>query len=165
MAEKDANTIEQIKDVIYQSCLYQDDLDWSSWLGLCSDDYHYAIRAFSPEIRADMEYMGGGLEYMKSLTEMLPKHNTDNSPLKRHCTVYKVEIADDGKSASATSSFVVYQTMLDGINSHVDAGESRLFLVGRYNDKFQISDGGVKFSDREVRLDTRRLDKGSHWPI
>jgi len=165
MADSDANTIEQIKDKIYQSCLYQDDLRWGDWLDMCADSYHYAIRAFSPQIRADMEYMGGGLEYMRSLTEMLPKHNTDNSPLKRHCTVYTVDVADDGKSATAVTSFVVYQTQLDGINSHVDAGETRLFIVGRYNDKFVVNKDGVKFTEREVRLDTRRLDKGSHWPI
>ncbi|MBX2870378.1 MAG: nuclear transport factor 2 family protein [Acidiferrobacterales bacterium] len=165
MAENHASIVEQVKGLIYQSCLYLDDHQWSDWLDLSADDYHYAVRAYSPEISADMEYMGGGLEYMRSLTQMLPKHNTDNSPLKRHCTVYKVDIADDGKSASAVSSFVVFQTMLDGINSHVDAGESRLFMIGRYNDKFEINGDGVKFTDREVRLETRRLDKGSHWPI
>jgi methanesulfonate monooxygenase small subunit len=37
--------------------------------------------------------------------------------------------------------------------------------VGRYNDKFVIDGNDVKFIEREVRLDTRRLDKGTHWPI
>ncbi|MFV0368647.1 MAG: hypothetical protein ACK5KM_09325, partial [Hyphomicrobiaceae bacterium] len=68
-------------------------------------------------------------------------------------------------SAEAVSSFVIYQNMLDGVNSHLDAGESRLFLVGKYYDKFKIEDGKVKFVKREVRLDNRRLDKGSHWPL
>ncbi len=165
MAEQNANLVEQIKGVIYQTCLHQDDMNWNDWLDLCEDDYHYSIKAFSPEIQADMTYLGGSKEHIKSLTDMLPKHNTDNSPLKRHCTVYTVDVADDGKSASAITSFVVYQTMLDGINSHVDAGESRLFLVGRYEDKFSINGSGVRFAERVARLDTRRLDKGSHWPI
>ncbi len=55
--------------------------------------------------------------------------------------------------------------MLDGVNSHIDAGESHLFLVGKYLDKLKIENGEAKFVEREVRLDTRRLDKGSHWPI
>ena len=63
------------------------------------------------------------------------------------------------------SSVVVYQTQLDGINSHVDAGESKVFLVGRYFDKFRISGGAAKFVEREVKLDTRKLDKGTHYPI
>jgi glycosyltransferase involved in cell wall biosynthesis len=36
--------------------------------------------------------------------------------------------------------------MLDGINSHIDAGENRLFMVGRYNDKFLIK------NDKELKL-------------
>ena len=55
--------------------------------------------------------------------------------------------------------------MLDGINSHIDAGENRLFMVGRYNDKFILENGTAKFLEREVRLETRRLDKGSHYLI
>ena len=55
--------------------------------------------------------------------------------------------------------------MLDGINSHIDAGENRLFMVGRYNDKFVINDQNAMFVEREVRLETRRLDKGSHYLI
>ena len=47
----------------------------------------------------------------------------------------------------------------------VDAGDTRLFLVGKYLDKFRIDGDTAKFVEREVRLDTRRLDKGSHWPI
>ena len=165
MAANGIDTTERVKGTIYKACIHLDDMNWEGWLNLCDDDFNYMIRAFSPEIQADMTYLGGTKAHMKSLTEMLPKHNTDNSPLKRHCTVYDVEVAEDGKSASAITSFAVYQTMLDGINSHIDAGESRLFLVGRYNDKFAIEGDDIKFVEREVRLDTRRLDKGSHWPI
>ena len=99
------------------------------------------------------------------MTKLLPKHNTDHSPLRRHTTVYAVDLAEDAKSAKAVSSFVVYQNMLDGVNSHIDAGESRLFLIGKYYDEFKIEDGRAHFVKREVRIDNRRLDKGSHWPI
>jgi methanesulfonate monooxygenase small subunit len=99
------------------------------------------------------------------MVKQLPKHNTDHSPLKRHATVYTVDIGADGNTASAVTSFVVYQNMLDGVNSHIDAGESRLFLVGRYIDTLKLEDGKARFVKREVRLENRRLDKGSHWPI
>lgn len=156
---------EEIKGLIYKACLYQDDLDWDAWLGLCDEDFQYSICAYSPEIQADMIYLSGDREYMQSLTGMLPKHNSDHSPLKRHCVAYDVTIAEDGHSATAISSVTVFQTQLDGINSHVDAGESRLFLVGRYHDKFSVNGSDIKFTERKTRLDTRRLDKGSHWPI
>ena len=156
---------EQIKGVIYKACLYQDDLNWNAWLALCDETFRYRICAYSPEIRADMTYMDGDRESMKNLTSMLPKHNTDHSPLKRHCVAYDVTVSADGRSATATTSLTVFQTQLDGINSHMDAGETRLFLVGRYHDKFSINGDDIKFTERETRLDTRRLDKGSHWPI
>ena len=102
---------------------------------------------------------------MESLIKLLPKHNTDHSPLSRHTSVCTVEVDADGKNATAVSSVAVYQHLLDGTNSHVDSGESRLFLVGKYIDKFRIEEGRPVFVDREVRLQNRRLDKGSHWPI
>jgi methanesulfonate monooxygenase small subunit len=55
--------------------------------------------------------------------------------------------------------------MHDGINSHIDSGETRLFLVGKYLDKFKISGEDAILTEREVRLDTRRLDKGTHHLI
>ena len=90
---------------------------------------------------------------------------TDIVALTRHTTVYMVDLSDNAQSAKALSSVVVYQSMLDGINSHVDAGESRLLLVGKYLDTFTIENGKRSFLTREVRLENRRLDKDSHWPI
>jgi methanesulfonate monooxygenase small subunit len=99
------------------------------------------------------------------MVKLLPKHNTDHSPLTRHTSVYTVDVDEKEHSAKAVSSVIVYQNMLDGINSHIDAGESRLFLVGKYLDTFRIKDDKAKFVSREVRIENRRLDKGSHWPI
>ena len=97
--------------------------------------------------------------------DMLPKPNTAHSPLHRHTSVYSIDISDDGKSAAAVSSVTIYQNMLDGINSHLDSGESRLFVIGKYVDQFTIVNGVPKFTNRETKLDNRRLDKGSHWPL
>lgn len=157
-----ANTV---RDTIYKATLALDDQKWDDWLDLCEDEFHYAIKAFSPEINKDMIYLQGSRKDMSTMMRMLPKHNTDHSPLKRHTSVYTVDVSPDAKSATAVSSFVVYQNMLDGINSHIDAGESRLFLVGRYYDTFKLDGDKARFVKREVRLDNRRLDKGSHWPI
>ncbi|MEP3265056.1 MAG: nuclear transport factor 2 family protein [Hyphomicrobiales bacterium] len=154
-----------VRDTIYRATIALDGQEWHDWLALCSEDYYYIITSFSPEINKDMIYMEGDLKEMTSIIDLLPKHNTDHSPLRRHTSVYTVDVAEDGKSASAVSSFVVYQNMLDGNNSHIDSGESRLFLVGKYIDDFVIENDQVKFLKREVKLDNRRLDKGSHWPI
>jgi methanesulfonate monooxygenase small subunit len=85
--------------------------------------------------------------------------------LTRHTSVYTVDVDNAAHCAKAISSVVVYQNLLDGINSHIDAGESRLFLVGKYIDTFKIENEKATFLSREVRIENRRLDKGSHWPI
>jgi methanesulfonate monooxygenase small subunit len=165
MTGNGTDTTDMVKNTIYKACLYLDDQKWSDWLDLCDKNFQYTVKAYSPEIGRDMIYMSGSRDDLATLTQMLPKHNTDHSPLKRHATVYAVDMDKNGETATAVTSFVAYQTMFDGINSHIDAGETRLFLVGRYIDKLRFDGGQVKFVEREVRLENRRLDKGSHWPI
>jgi methanesulfonate monooxygenase small subunit len=165
MSTQANDIVNAVKDTIYRACLLLDDQRWKEWLALCSDDFQYAIRAYSPEIRYDMTYFSADRRRLQDVVETLPKHNTDHSPLKRHATVYAVDVDKQGKSATAVTSLVVYQNLLDGTNAHIDAGDTRLFLVGRYLDKFRLDNGTPKFIEREVRLETRRLDKGSHWPI
>lgn len=154
-----------VRDTIYRSTVLLDKQDWDGWLAHCGDDFQYAIRSWSPEINKDMTYLALDRKGVANMVKLLPKHNTDHSPLTRHTSLYTVEVDDATNSAKATSSVIVYQNLLDGINSHIDAGESRLFLVGKYNDTFKIEGDRAVFASREVRLETRRLDKGSHWPI
>lgn len=154
-----------VRDTIYRSTVLLDRQDWDGWLAHCDDNFNYAIRAWSPEINKDLTYLALDRNGLASMVKLLPKHNTDHSPLTRHTSVYTVDVDNGAHSAKAISSVIVYQTLLDGINSHIDAGESRLFLVGKYNDTFKIEDDKAIFLSREVRIENRRLDKGSHWPI
>lgn len=155
----------KIERAIYEASMALDNNNWAGWLSLCDEEFNYKITAFSPEINKDMIYFEHNKGELANLLDMLPKHNTDHSPLFRHTSVYTVDVSESGTEARATSSVVVFQNMLDGVNSHLDSGESRLFLVGRYHDTFTITDGVVKFVTRETRLENRRLDKGSHYPI
>ena len=155
----------KIEKTIYKAALALDENNWSAWFELCDETFTYAITSFSPEINKQMTYFSGDKKELVGLMDMLPKHNTDHSPLHRHTSDYSVDIADDGKSATAVSSVTIYQNMLDGINSHLDSGESRLFVIGKYVDQFTIVNGVPKFTNRETKLDNRRLDKGSHWPL
>ena len=165
MAESQLPVAEIVRNTIYKACILLDDERWHEFLECCDTSFQYDIRAYSPEINYDMTYFSGNLKELTAMMTTLPKHNTDHSPLKRHVSVYTVETSVDGETATSISSFLVYQNMLDGINSHIDAGENRLFMVGRYNDKFSIKNNCAKFVEREVRLETRRLDKGSHYLI
>ena len=154
-----------IRSTIYEASLALDECRWNDWLALCDDEFYYAIKAYSPEIHYDVTYLDGSHPELVSMCELLPKHNTDHSPLSRHTVVYRVAVDEDGASASAVSSVAVYRTILDGMASHVEAGSANLFLVGKYHDRFKLDNGNARFVERIVRLDTRRLDKGSHWPI
>ena len=165
MSSNDFNSVEKVKDTIYRSCLYLDDEQWTKWLELCRENFNYKITSYSPEIRRDMVYLAGNHDELRSMTDMLPKHNTDHSPLKRHAVIYTVDMSENGASAEAVTSVVIYQTMLDGVNSHIDSGETRLFCVGRYIDSLVIEGDRAKLVSREMRLENRRLDKGSHWPL
>lgn len=160
-----SNQNDVIRSTIYEASLALDECRWDDWLALCDEEFHYAIKAFSPEIHYDMTYLDGSRAEMQSMCEMLPRHNSDHAPLSRHTVVYRVTVDEDGAGASAVSSLAVYRTILDGMASHVEAGSSGLFLVGKYHDRFRIEAGSAKFVERIVRLDTRRLDKGTHWPI
>ncbi len=154
-----------VRETIYRSTIMLDQQDWDGWLARCDDRFQYAIRSWSPEINKDLTYLALDRNGLASMVKLLPKHNTDHSPLTRHTSVYTVDVDDGSKSAKAVSSVIVYQNLLDGINSHIDAGESRLFLVGKYLDTFTIEGDKAMFLSREVRIENRRLDKGSHWPI
>jgi methanesulfonate monooxygenase subunit beta len=154
-----------VRDTIYRSTILLDQQNWNEWLAYCDEGFQYAIRSWSPEINKDMTYLALDRNGLASMVKLLPKHNTDHSPLTRHTSVYTVDVDEASQSAKAVSSVIVYQNLLDGINSHIDAGESRLFLVGKYIDTLKIESSRALFLSREVRIENRRLDKGSHWPI
>lgn len=154
-----------VRELIYRAGLLLDGERFGEWLGLCAPEFVYRITAYSPEIGKEMTWLEHDRAGMATLIEMLPRHNTDHGLLSRHATVYSVEMDGEGDAASAVTSFACYRTMLDGINSHLDAGETRLFLIGKYHDRFRLEAGRPLFVERTVRLDTRRMDKGSHYPI
>jgi methanesulfonate monooxygenase subunit beta len=154
-----------VEELIYQACLLLDEGKFAEWLGLCASGFRYRITTYSPEIRKEMTWYEQDLPGLQGMVEMLPKHNTDHGRLTRHATVYKVDVDPSRNEARATTSFACYRTMLDGINSHIDAGETQLFLIGRYYDRLHNGSDGLRFLERNVFLDTRRLDKGSHYPI
>lgn len=158
-------TCETVRDTIYKATMMLDDQKWDDWMSLCDEEFQYSITSWSPEINYNMTYLAATKTELRHLIDLLPKHNTDHSPLHRHTTVYSVSPSEDGKTATAVSSVVIFQNMLDGTQSHIDAGESRLFLIGRYLDTLKIEDGKSTFLSRELKLDNRRLDKGSHWPL
>lgn len=143
---------------MYRSCLALDEKNFAGYLDLCDPAFHYAITAYSPEIRKEMTWLEHDKEGMKTLFTNLPKHNSDHSPLSRHSTVYTVEQDEAKQQAKVVSALQVYRTALDG-------GATELFAVGKVYDTITFNGGSPKLLDRNIRLDTRMLGFGYHIPF
>lgn len=152
------DTDKEIVELIYRSCINLDNQDFAQWLDQCTREFRYTITTYSPEIRKEMVWLDHDREGMEGLFKMLPKHNSDHSPLTRHASVYLVEYDEDRKEALVITSLVVYKTQLDG-------GATELFAVGKYFDRVSLEGDGPLFASRNVRLDTRELGIGSHIPL
>lgn len=147
-----------VRGLIYRSCLRLDEGDFPGWLDLCAPEFRYTITAYSPEIRKEMTWLDHDRDGMEGLFKMLPKHNSDHSPLTRHASVYVVDLDEEGNEATAITSVVVYKTALDG-------GATDLFAVGKYFDTVNLEGEVPLLAGRNVRLDTRELGIGSHFPL
>ena len=66
--------------------------NWNGWLAALRREFQYAIRSWSPEINKDMTYLALDRKGLASMVKLLPKHNTDHSPLTRHTSVYTVDV-------------------------------------------------------------------------
>ncbi len=147
-----------ISELICNSCVTLDDKRFSAYLDLCDPAYRYKITAYSPEIRKDMVWLEHDKAGMQSLFANLPKHNSDQSPLTRHVTVYTVKEDAAAGQAQVISALQVFRTTLDG-------GVTELFAVGKLHDQVSHTDVGPRLLAREVRLQTRMLGFGYHIPF
>ena len=135
-----------------------DDKQFNAYLELCDPAYHYKITAYSPEIRKDMTWLEHDRAGMQALFTNLPKHNSDQSPLTRHVTVYTVKEDAATQQAQVISALQVFKTALDG-------GATELFAVGKLHDLISLSGEAPMLLAREVRLQTRMLGFGYHIPF
>ena len=147
-----------ISELICTSCMTLDDKQFSAYLDLCDPAYTYKITAYSPEIRKDMTWLEHDKAGMQALFANLPKHNSDQSPLTRHVTVYTVKEDAATQQAQVVSALQVFKTSLDG-------GATELFAVGKLHDLISLAGEVPKLLAREVRLQTRMLGFGYHIPF
>jgi methanesulfonate monooxygenase small subunit len=150
---------EAVRDLIYRGIVKLDANDFAGWLELCAPHFHYTISAWSPEIRREVIWLDHDREGMANLIKLLPRHNSDQTPLTRHATVYTIDVdAGQSSSARAITSVAIYATQLDG-------GATDLWALGRYHDVIAFGPDGARLARRVVRLETRNLGIGKHWPL
>jgi methanesulfonate monooxygenase small subunit len=148
----------QVEELVYRVALLLDGGEFQAYLDLCAPDFQYVIGAYSPEIRREMVWLDHDKPALQSLFDTLPRHNSDHTPLSRHVTLYTVDAAPDGDTASAVSALQVFRTALDG-------GATELYAVGKIYDTVSVSGGAARLTRRRIRLDTRMLGIGSHIPL
>lgn len=147
-----------VRDLGYRAAELLDAEEWDAWLDLCAPGFTYAIVAYSPEIRRDMIWLEHDLAGIRNLVMLLPKHYSDLSRFTRHVSVYRAAPADDG-SWNVLTSVAMYRTELDG-------GATSLFAIGKYSDVVVAAeDGRAAFARRTLRLETRALGMGTHYPL
>lgn len=147
----------RIEEFIYSTCMLMDEKDFPGFMALCDPEFRYRLSAYSPEIQKEMTWLDRDRkEFEEFLLKMLPKHNSDRSPLTRNATVYKVEM--NGDTAKVTSALQIFKTPLDG-------GATSLFAVGKYVDTVAMEGGELRLKERWVKLDTRDLGWGYHVPF
>ncbi len=148
----------RVRSLIYRGCLLLDQNDFKGWLDLCAQDFHYTVSTYSPEIRREQIWLDHDHEGMSGLIRMLPKHNSDQTPLTRHATVYTVDHDGAANEARVVTSVAIFATALDG-------GETTLFALARYHDVVDLAGVEPRLKRRTVRLETRSLGIGKHWPL
>src|SRR5262249_56860493 len=126
-AASDGRVAQQVATLIYRGCLLLDQNDFKGWLDLCAPDFHYTVSTWSSEIRREQIWLDHDHDGMANLIRMLPRHNSDQTPLTRHATVYTVDQDADGREVRAVTSVAIFTTSLDG-------GETTLFALARYHD-------------------------------
>lgn len=147
-----------ISELISRSCMTLDDKRFNDYLDLCDPAYRYRITAYSPEIRKEMTWLEHDRAGMQLLFNNLPRHNSDQSPLTRHVTVYTVTEDEATGRADVISALQVFRTSMDG-------GATELFAVGKVHDKVSLAGDTPRLLDRNVRLQTRMLGYGYHIPF
>jgi hypothetical protein len=71
-------------------------------------------------------------------------------------TVYT--IVEGAAETVVVTAVAIYRTTLDG-------GETKLFAIGRYTDALAHTVDGWRFRSRDLRLETRSLGIGTHYPL
>jgi methanesulfonate monooxygenase small subunit len=148
----------EVRDLVYRICLMLDQNQFVEWLDHCTPDFRYTISAWSPEIRREQTWLDHDLDGIRNLMKLLPKHNSDQTPLTRHASVYTVDYDPGRNEADVVTSVVIFATALDG-------GASEVWAVARYHDVVSLEGGSARLRRRVVRLETRSLGIGKHWPL
>ncbi len=144
-----------IADLVQSTARLLDSEDFSGWLALFDENCEYEITAYSPEIRRQMSWWKSDRASLEKTLKEIPRHVRDPG---RHLHVVTPNLFEMSKeSARVLSSFAAFRTGSDG--------ETRLYVVGRYEDSLVKKSGGWRYAIHKVVLETRLLQGFTHVPL
>lgn len=143
--------------LIFNSAMTLDAEKYKAHLELCTEDFHYSVVTYSPDLGKDMTWLDHGRKSLQDMFTMISQHVRLKGKFKRHVSVYTVDRDTAAGTAQVLSSVLLIHTDQNGA--------SKLFAAGQYEDT--VDTGGEKplLKKRVVRLDTRDLSPGIHVPI
>lgn len=150
---------DDLRQLIYRSCLTLDAEDFDGYLNLYAPKCGYKITAYSPEIRKEMTWLDLDRDRMVALFNKIPEHTRLPGTFLRQANVYTIERKKEKERehAFATTLVTVYYTTPEG--------STRVFAVGKYYDEIDVTNKGPLLTSRHVKLETRDVGKGSHLPM
>jgi len=129
--------------------------DFRGWLELFDEESSYEVTAYSAEIRQHMAWWRSDRSELAKMLEEVPRHVSD--PSRRLHIISPPVLELSGEEAAGTANFAVFRSGLDG--------ETSLYVVGHYEDRFVKKGDGWRYSSRRAVLQTRMLDIPTHVPI
>src|SRR5262249_26827213 len=144
------------EDLIYAGAALLDAGQFESWLETTSAGFRYRIHTYSPEIRRPMVWLDHPRAGLHALFELLNKHHVDHATWFRQTVLQRATSADPS-TIHAVTQLVIFHTVVDVGDVHVEAGATKLFAVGRYHDRLVLEGGRWLLDARDVHLDTRQL--------
>ncbi len=147
---------EDIRQLIAQSCLCLDEEDYDGFLQICSSDFTYFVKAFSPDLGMEMVWMDHDHPEFVDMCAMIPKHVRMSGSISRHVNVSLItEISD--RNAKVTSKILLVHTGQEGT--------STILATGKYVDQITVESNELRIKARNVSLETRKWNPGLHVPI
>jgi 3-phenylpropionate/cinnamic acid dioxygenase small subunit len=146
---------EAIRELVQRTALLLDEENFGDWLKTFDSEGVYELSAYSREIRRWMIWWHSDRATLEKMLEEVDQHVRD--PARRRHVVSAPVVVLDGARASGVSQFSLYRTTPEG--------QSSLYMVGRYEDKFIKRSGAWLYAAHKVITDTRMLDTFTHIPV
>jgi 3-phenylpropionate/cinnamic acid dioxygenase small subunit len=146
----------ELQALIHRTAALLDAEDLDGWLALFDEAGEYRLSAFSTELNKTLVWWQADVDALRKTLAEVRDHVRD--PARRLRVVMASPLEVVGNEAHCLSSFSVYRSS--------PAGESSLYVVGRYRDVFVRREGGAwRYRSHQVELDTRMLDMFTHLPL